>query len=63
MICSINILLSDSGKHNVLYDPSSHDVTLIDFEAIHPCGEDVPSYFEDRAIFLDMTRTTHYDSG
>jgi hypothetical protein len=34
MLRSICILSVDSGKHNVLYDPPSRKVTLIDFEAV-----------------------------
>ncbi|KAJ5413342.1 hypothetical protein N7465_005647 [Penicillium sp. CMV-2018d] len=36
-------IVIDSGKHNVLYDPETNAVTMVDFELMQACEEDTMS--------------------
>ena len=54
---STSVIAIDSGKHNVLYDPVTRAVTMVDFELMQACEEDTlsPEWPEMRTIFGDMS--------
>ncbi|PYI10207.1 hypothetical protein BO78DRAFT_306364 [Aspergillus sclerotiicarbonarius CBS 121057] len=52
---SIGLIVVDCGQHNVLYNPVTHSVTMVDFEHMQACEEDTtsPDAPEMYSIFKD----------
>lgn len=53
----ILVIAVDCGQHNVLYDPRTRSVTMVDFELMQACEHDTmsPDLPEMYAIFRDAT--------
>lgn len=52
---SIGLIAIDCGRHNVLYNPETHAVVMVDFELMQACEEDTisPDQPEMYSIFPD----------
>ncbi|RAL02462.1 uncharacterized protein BO80DRAFT_403971 [Aspergillus ibericus CBS 121593] len=62
---SISAIVVDSGKHNVLFDPATRAVTMLDFELMQACEPDTqsPDWPEMPTIFGDLARPARVRHG